>query len=102
MVYKNYCNNFTSEGKNVKKTCECFKVLLNLYIKYKNIHSSAQLPVELLNFEFICAWANSTRKQHVISTFRYILARLPRARSKRGTEPHTHGIWSTSFRLVVT
>ena len=31
-----------------------------------------------------------------------ILAGLPRARSARGTEPHTHGIWSTSFRLVVT
>ena len=24
------------------------------------------------------------------------------AREARGTEPHTHGIWSTSFRLVVT
>ena len=32
----------------------------------------------------------------------YIIAGLPRARSARGTEPHTHGIWSTSFRLVVT
>ena len=31
-----------------------------------------------------------------------IIAGLPRARSARGTEPHTHGIWSTSFRLVVT
>ena len=30
------------------------------------------------------------------------IAGLPRARSVRGTEPHTHGIWSTSFRLVVT
>ena len=30
------------------------------------------------------------------------LAGLPRARSARGTEPHTHGIWSTSFHLVVT
>ena len=30
------------------------------------------------------------------------IAGLPRARSARGTEPHTHGIWSTSFRLVVT
>ena len=30
------------------------------------------------------------------------LAGLPRARSAPGTEPHTHGIWSTSFRLVVT
>ena len=30
------------------------------------------------------------------------LAGLPRARSARGTEPHTHGIWSTSFLLVVT
>ena len=33
---------------------------------------------------------------------KYIIAGLPRARSARGTEPHTHGIWSTSFRLVVT
>ena len=31
-----------------------------------------------------------------------MIAGLPRARSARGTEPHTHGIWSTSFRLVVT
>ena len=31
-----------------------------------------------------------------------LVAGLPRARSARGTEPHTHGIWSTSFRLVVT
>ena len=31
-----------------------------------------------------------------------ILAGLPRARSARWTEPHTHGKWSTSFRLVVT
>ena len=30
------------------------------------------------------------------------LAGLPRARSGRGTEPHTHRLWSTSFRLVVT
>ena len=30
-----------------------------------------------------------------------ILAGLPRALRARGTEPHTHGIWSTSFRLVV-
>ena len=31
-----------------------------------------------------------------------IIAGLPRARSVRGTKPHTHRIWSTSFRLVVT
>ena len=30
------------------------------------------------------------------------LAGLPRARSARGREPHTHRIWSTSFLLVVT
>ena len=30
------------------------------------------------------------------------LAGLPRARGARGTEPHTHGIWSTFFLLVVT
>ena len=31
-----------------------------------------------------------------------LIAGLQRARSARGTEPHTHGKWSTSFRLVVT
>ena len=31
-----------------------------------------------------------------------LIAGLPRARSARGTEPHTHGIWSTFFLLVVT
>ena len=31
-----------------------------------------------------------------------ILAGLPRARSERGAEPHTHRIRSTSFLLVVT
>ena len=31
-----------------------------------------------------------------------ILAGLQRAGSARGIEPHTHRIWSTSFRLVVT
>ena len=37
----------------------------------------------------------------LLSAFK-IIEGLPRARSVRGTEPHTHGIWSTSFRLVVT
>ena len=31
-----------------------------------------------------------------------VIAGLPRARSARGTEPHTHRLWSTSFPLVVT
>ena len=31
-----------------------------------------------------------------------IIAGLPRVQSARGTEPHTHRIWSTSFLLVVT
>ena len=31
-----------------------------------------------------------------------IIAGLSRAQTARGTEPHTHKIWSTSFRLVVT
>ena len=35
-------------------------------------------------------------------TWNIVIAGLPRARSTRGTEPHTHGIWSTSFRVVVT
>ena len=33
---------------------------------------------------------------------RLIFAALLRARNAHGTEPHTHGISSTSFRLVVT
>ena len=37
-----------------------------------------------------------------VKIFACLLALLPRARSARGTEPHTHGIWSTCFRLVVT
>ena len=31
-----------------------------------------------------------------------IIAGLPRAQSARGTEPHTHKLWSTSFPMVVT
>ena len=31
-----------------------------------------------------------------------VIAGLPRARSARGTDPHTHRLRSTSFRLVVT
>ena len=31
-----------------------------------------------------------------------VIAGLPPARSGLGTEPHTHRIWPTSFRLVVT
>ena len=43
-------------------------------------------------------------KQLALRSLNYhtIIAGLPRARSARGTEPHTHGIWSTSLRLVVT
>ena len=40
---------------------------------------------------------------HWVYLLTYILiAGHPRARSARGTEHHTHGIWSTSFRSVVT
>ena len=31
-----------------------------------------------------------------------VIAGLPPVRSGLGTEPHTHRIWPTSFRLVVT
>ena len=44
----------------------------------------------------ICVRRKSSYKRH------RIIAGLPRARSARGTEPHTHRLWSTSFRLVVT
>ena len=45
---------------------------------------------------------NITDKYLQIYNHILIIAWLPRARSARGTEPHTHGIWSTSFLLVVT
>ena len=38
----------------------------------------------------------------ILPTPLVFIAGLPRARSARGTEPHTHRIWSTSFLLVVT
>ena len=34
--------------------------------------------------------------------FEDFMAGLPRAGSARGTETHTHRIWLTSFRLVIT
>ena len=37
-----------------------------------------------------------------VKRLKAIVAGLPRARSAHGTEPYTHRIWSTSFRLVVT
>ena len=44
-----------------------------------------------------CKMAYSKLKSKTI-----LIAGLPRAQSARGTEPYTHGIWSTSFCLVVT
>ena len=40
-----------------------------------------------------------TISNHINCSF---IVGLQRALRVRGTEPHTHGIWSTSFRLVVT
>ena len=57
----------------------------------------------LLDALYTCLskWPPNNHEQ--ITTLQNVLvAGLPRARSARGTEPHTHGIWSTSFRLVVT
>ena len=59
-------------------------------------------------------WHPVIRKDHRLIGIHFFLARarkktdtefiagLPRARSARGTEPHTHRLWSTSFPLVVT
>ena len=35
-------------------------------------------------------------------TFDVFIVGISRVQSARGTEPHIHGIWSTSFRLVGT
>ena len=48
-----------------------------------------------------CLIGHQDDEKHLIKII-VLLAGLPRAQSARGTEPHTHGIWSTSFRLVVT
>ena len=39
---------------------------------------------------------------HALLILSCIIAGLPRALRARGTEPHTHRLWSTSFPLVVT
>ena len=54
--------------------------------KAKDPCSSSRLPVP-----------NQTLVLYIV-----LIAGLPRARSGRGTEPHTHRMWSTFFRLVVT
>ena len=46
---------------------------------------------KLINY----SWITGTREAHKRTTGTH-------ARSARGTEPHTHRLWSTSFPLVVT
>ena len=82
---------------------------LDLKIDGVNIHE-----VSRFNFLGVIFDSNLTWKNHFsevclklsktvgifskLGTISRLIAALPRAL----TEPHTHGIWSTSFRLVVT
>ena len=54
------------------------------------------------NFYLYFASFGCIRVSRTMACFCVVIAGLPHARSARGTEPHTHGMWSTSFRLVVT
>ena len=53
------------------------------------------------NARYWCFILQEKTQKHLMYV-RGLIAGLPRARSARGTDPHTHGIWSTSFRLLVT
>ena len=53
-----------------------------------------------LGIRFLFIWVTGPGFAPYSSTAFY--SGLPRARSARGAEPHTHRLWSTSFPLVVT
>ena len=68
-------------------------------------------PTPQTKIDFNFSWVEQSYREKAMLILRGIqtvsarvvfIAGLPCAQSARGTEPHTHGIWSTSFRLVVT
>ena len=65
--------------------------------RFRKVFGNARILIFYLSIK---AWEEKFLPKSHLGWF--FLAGLPRARSARGTEPHTHGIWSTSFRLVVT
>ena len=88
------------------------KMHLTLWMKKaKNSSASQVSSVNILLKLCQCNFKNLTehfglrgRQEHysmMVEDFS-IIAGLPRARSVRGTEPHTHRLRSTSFPLVVT
>ena len=83
--------------------------IVNFYFVGKGIHqylcrqrATPRLPVDHLDYALVQEYTLNEISNVPKATFARLLAGLPRARSARRTEPHTHGIWSTSFRLVVT
>ena len=70
------------------------------YPKYQKA-KKVNLSNEKMNVKSLFNWHLLRHRRRGILNCS-LIAGLPRARSARGTEPHTHGIWSTSFRLVVT
>ena len=114
-----YCNRLTTWG--FKKGSAFILQLQNGYC-YRcrcNSHTSGLYPCQLYTWGPFCK-SNGIPLPHVIKisasqasvrpgqgfwVFGYpgsFSAGLLRARSAHGTEPHTHGKRSTSFRLVVT
>ena len=77
-------------------TCDFFNFPFPLHVQ-----NEKQLLSRVFVFVFHFAWCVRGFKS-LKRFWSYLIAGLPLARSARGTEPHTHGIWSTSFRLVVT
>ena len=71
------------------------------YLYWRSHAGMLQIKYNVLFVQYVNNnYAKSSFRNNEKSSL--FLAGLPRARSARGTEPHTHGIWSTSFRLVVT
>ena len=80
------------------KACSILSLLAKVPWSF-NVSDQWQTHVLFLFlFPFLPSFSLWDQKQLIFQ----FLAGLPRAQSARGTEPHTHGIWSTSFRLVVT
>ena len=102
--YKKYMNRPKSyfsiyKTWNIRRRCPCFSRKLTFIWQKVGFFSHAQ-EVKGMWFYMEKIFTNSASLVHWIICL--IIAGLPRARSARGTEPHTHRLWSTSFSSVVT
>ena len=78
-----------------------FKNSLWMYLR-KTWPMQAWIPVVISWSLYFWKSVFSFRADSILKSEGDFIPGLPSARSARGTEPHTHGMWSISFRLVVT